>query len=267
GCRRLFHFSHFVLLKAKFRLNSMLHNKRSGRNVALTRISGWAIVFSMARMEAGRKRKLAFWLILGGICAFSLLFLILGFLSYRSALITMTRRGSATSSASALAPYSSKLGPPIYLPQGWTIERDDKAALIAKSGPGAVFSIYPAGTGMNEKSIRMRFPLISGVLGNILARNCLDASHSSPELQRTLLRSGPVYYYFTSCAGRDGSSVAVLTMAWLDGAGAYTGGTFFRNPTSDVRGLTFALLSGNPAWLSTSRQDAAPSQSAPEPRR
>ncbi len=244
----------------------MLHNNQSGRNVALTTMGGWAIVLFMARVEVGRKRKLVFWLILGGICAFSLLFLVLGLLSYRSALITLAHHGSA-SGESRLEPYSSKLGAFVYLPRGWAIERDDKAALIAKNEAGAVFSIYPAGTGMDEKSIQASFPLISGVLGNILARNCLDKSYSRPELRMTNLRTGPVYYYFTSCAGKDGSSVAVVTMSWLNGVDAYTGGTFFRNPTMDIRGLTFALLSGNPAWLSAARQDATPSQYAPEPRR
>ncbi|HVC08326.1 MAG TPA: hypothetical protein VNH15_00115 [Elusimicrobiota bacterium] len=190
-----------------------------------------------------KTRRRVFWVILGGICALSLIFFALGFLRYRAVLAI--KSNSATAFGGQLTPYSSKLGPVLYFPGDWSINRDDSGALVAKNGTGAVFSIYPAGSHADAKAVQTLFPLISGILENIFARNC-SGDLPRTDLQETRLPSGPVYYYSASCAGKDGSSIAILTMAWLDGANAYTGGTFFKNQSADIRPLTFALLGGSP---------------------
>ncbi|HVA67279.1 MAG TPA: hypothetical protein VNK24_10210 [Elusimicrobiota bacterium] len=98
---------------------------------------------------------------------------------------------------------------------------------------------------MNATAIQTLFPLISGILRNIFDRNC-SGNPPRTELQSATLASGPVYYYSASCAGKDGSSIAIFTMAWLDGTNAYTGGTFFKNQSADIRSLTFAILGAEP---------------------
>ena len=197
----------------------------------------------MLRNARRRKSKLVFWVILGGICVLSLAFFALGFLRYRAVLAI--KANSEVTPGGQLAPYSSKLGPVLYFPGDWSVERDDSGALVAKNGTGAFFSIYPAGSPMNATAVQTLFPLISRILRNILTRNC-SGNFPRTDIQEATLPSGPVYYYSASCAGKDGSSIAVLTMAWLNGANAYTGGTFFKNQSTDIRSLTFSILGGTP---------------------